>query len=99
NVTYPGIVNEVGDNSISGAIAVNTGNGGNARIVVKPGTTLTLNGAIAPASTATTSRSVILDGGGDGTLNGIAADYTEGGKSIVFAVTKAGPGSWTLNAA
>ncbi|RYD69743.1 MAG: hypothetical protein EOP84_27885, partial [Verrucomicrobiaceae bacterium] len=54
-----------------------------------------LDGDIAPASTSTTARTLILEGDGNGTVNGIAANSV----NRVLWLTKGGAGTWTLNAA
>lgn len=99
NATYPAILNEAGHNRIAGSIALNTGNGGHTRVVADAGSSLTLSGGIAPTSMTTSDRTLILDGAGDGSVNGIAADYTASATQRVLSLTKAGTGVWSLNAA
>ena len=59
---------------------------------------LILSGDIAPASTSTTFRTLILDGAGNGSVNGIASNGTTS-PFRPLTLTKAGAGTWTLNAA
>lgn len=93
DATYPAILNEAGNNVIGGTIALSNGNGGNTRVRVDAGT-LTLNGGIAPATTATSSRTLILDGVGNGTVNGAMVSGSQ-----TLALTKSGAGTWTINGA
>lgn len=93
DATYPAVVNEAGNNSINGTISPTNASGGNTRIRVGSGT-LSLNGAISPAAAATSGRVLILDGPGNGTVNGL---ISSGAQSL--GVTKAGTGTWILNAA
>ncbi|HET6409850.1 MAG TPA: autotransporter-associated beta strand repeat-containing protein, partial [Chthoniobacteraceae bacterium] len=92
DAAYPAIINEAGNNIINGTISPTNANGGNTRIRVAGGT-LTLNGAIAPAVTATSSRTLILDGPGNGTVNGVISSAAQ-----ALGVTKSGTGTWTLTA-
>ena len=95
NANTPAIVNTAGNNIINGAISpTNGGSGaGGTRIKVNGGT-LTLNGGISPAASATSNRTLILDGAGDGTINGSISNNGP----IALAVTKDGAGTWTLTA-
>ena len=96
NSTAPAILSSIGDNIINGTISpTNGGSGtGSTRIMVSAGSTLTLNGNIAPASSATSARTLILGGAGNGTVNGTLAN---GG--FALALSKDGAGKWSLNAA
>lgn len=93
DATYPAILNEAGNNVISGSISLSNGNGGNTRIRVDAGA-LTLNGDITTAAGATSARTLILDGGGSGTVNGIISSGSQ-----TLGLTKSGTGTWTLNSA
>lgn len=92
----PAILNKAGNNVLAGEIHATTGGAGSGhtRIKVNDGT-LTLDGTIAPHVTAAADVTVIFDGSGNGTANGLIAD--QGGRSL--SVTKEGSGTWTLNAA
>jgi fibronectin-binding autotransporter adhesin len=93
DVTFPAIINEAGENVIGGTISPTNANGGNTRIRVDAGT-LTLNGTIAPAAGATSARTLILGGAANGTVNGTILSAGQ-----PLGVTKAGTGTWILNAA
>ena len=95
NTTAPAILNVGGNNVINGTISpTNGGSGvGSTRIKVSAGT-LTLNGNISPASTATSARTLILDGAGNGTVNGVISNG-----AVSLALTKDGTGTWVLNQA
>lgn len=93
NATAPAILNTAGNNIINGTLSPTNGGAGagSTRIKVNAGT-LTLNGDIAPASSATSNRTLILDGAGNGTINGTIANNGP----ITLAVSKDGAGTWTL---
>lgn len=90
NGNVPGaIVNDAGNNIISGPITMTVG-GGNTLVTVTSGT-LQLAGNITPN---TGTRTLVLDGAGNGTVGGQILD---GG--FAPGLTKTGAGTWTLNAA
>lgn len=91
------ILNEAGANVIQGPVHLNNGGGGNARIRVSGGS-LSLNGLVQPAITATSNRVLLLDGdGAGGAVNGVLADnFDAGSVRRTLAVTKAGSGTWRL---
>ncbi len=82
------IINEAGENVISGNITL-TGGGGDTRIVAAAGT-LILEGAIAPNITA---RTLQLAGAGIGLISGTISN---GGTSFQLNVVKSETGTWTL---
>ena len=92
NSAVPAILNTAGDNIINGTISPTSGGtgAGSTRIKVASGT-LSLNGNIAPAASATSARTLILDGAGNGTVNGVIANG-----SFALALTKDGAGTWSL---
>lgn len=96
SITAPAILSSAGNNLIAGNIAPTTGGfgTGNTRIKVTAGT-LTLNGGIAPANSATGPVSVIFDVTTRGSANGVISDNG----SHVLGVTKEGAGTWSLTAA
>lgn len=97
--TFGAILNEAGNNAIGGPINLRNGGGGNTRINVLAGS-LALNGPIAAAPDATSARTLILDGAGDANVvNGIISNATSGTTPQNLALTKTGPGTWSLNAA
>lgn len=85
--TAPAIVNTGGSNTLSGDIALTVG-GASARIQSDAGL-LTLAGTI--STTATTTRSLYLQGAGNGEVTDPVSSITGN-----IAVTKAGTGTWTL---
>ena len=92
NATAPAILNTAGDNVINGTISPTNGGAGTGatRIKVAAGT-LVLNGNIAPAASATSARSLVLEGAGNGTVNGVIAN---GG--FALTLTKDGADTWAL---
>ncbi len=82
------IINEAGNNLISGNITL-TGGGGDTKIVASAGT-LTLDGTIAPN---TTGRTLQLAGAGTGIITGTV---TNGGTAYQLSVTKSDAGIWAL---
>lgn len=94
DVTNAAVVNVAGDNVIGGSISPTVGGGGGTRILVNLGS-LTLNGGIAPLTGGAASLSLIVDGPGNGVVNGLIADTG----ARVLGVTKEGAGIWTLTAA
>jgi autotransporter-associated beta strand protein len=88
--TAGAIINEAGDNVLEGPFTLASG-GGNTRILVEAGR-LTLNGRLAPNTTA---RNLDLGGAGHGVVHGEIAD---GGGANVLGVSKTGAGTWTLTA-
>ena len=93
DAAFPAIRNEAGNNTIAGSISLNNGGGGNTRVAVEAGT-LRLTGNIAPAAGATSARTLILDGTGNGTVDGTLSSSVQ-----TLGLTKAGAGTWTLIAA
>ena len=99
------IINEAGNNTIAGGINLRNGGGGNTRIRVDAGS-LALTGAITAAPDATSARTLILDGVGTAShIDGVLANGV-GNPSATppvapqnLLLTKAGAGTWTLNAA
>lgn len=92
------IVNEAGNNTISGPINLRNGQGGNTRINVLTGS-LRLEGTISAATDATSTRTLILDGAGTSNLvSGPLTNATTGNLQLL-ALAKTGSGTWTLNAA
>jgi autotransporter-associated beta strand protein len=89
NNTSGAVINEAGSNAIDGPIVLTSG-GGNTKILVEAGL-LTLNGTLAPNTTA---RSLDLGGAGDGAVNGTIAD---GSGANVLGFIKSGSGTWRLN--
>jgi len=86
------IINEAGNNVVSGNITP-TGGGGATKVLVNAGT-LTLDGSIAPN---TTGRDFLLDGAGNGVANGIISNGISGSSTnILLSVNKQGNGTWTL---
>lgn len=96
DATAPAIVNVAGANVIAGSITPTTGGAGtgNTRVLVTAGS-LTLNGNIAPSVSATADLDLILDGAGNGAVNGTVSDT--GARKL--GVNKQGAGTWTLSAA
>lgn len=87
------IINEAGDNIVSGAISL-TGGGGDTKVLVNGGT-LTLEGPIAPIATG---RSLLLDGAANGLSTGVIANGLSGASILPLnGVTKLGAGVWTLS--
>ncbi|MDB6139597.1 MAG: outer rane autotransporter barrel domain protein, partial [Verrucomicrobiaceae bacterium] len=105
DATLPGIINEAGNNVIGGTINLRNGSGGNTRIRVDTGS-LALAGTVIAAPDATSARTLILDGvGTENRVDGVLANGV-GNSSVTPVVapqnlllTKAGTGTWTLNAA
>ena len=91
------IVNEAGNNAINGVINLRNGGGGNTRINVLDGS-LVLNGLVQAASDATSARTLFLDGIAPGVINGVISNATSGTTPQSLVLTKAGTGTWTLNA-
>lgn len=85
------IINEAGNNLISGNITL-TGGGGDTRITVSAGS-LTLDGAIAPN---TTGRNLQLSGTGTGIITGVVSN---GGTTYQLNVFKNDGGVWLLSGA
>jgi autotransporter-associated beta strand protein len=86
------IINEAGNNVVSGNITL-TGGGGATKVLVNAGT-LTLDGSIAPN---TTGRDLMLDGAGVGVANGIISNGISGSSTnILLSVNKQSAGTWTL---
>lgn len=83
------IINEAGNNIVSGNISL-TGGGGDTKILVNGGT-LALEGNIAPI---TTSRTLQLAGAGNGIATGIIASGSA--NSALVGVNKQDSGTWTL---
>lgn len=86
NTTYPAIINEAGNNTISGNFSLMSG-GGSTRVRVDAGT-LTLGGQITPA---VSGRTLQLDGAGSGTCSGALKN-----SSNTVGLEKWGTGTWTL---
>ena len=82
------IVNEAGNNTLRGNFTLTNG-GGDTRIFVNDGT-LTLAGNIAPD---VTGRVLQLSGAGTGFVTGIISNSSA---TLIPAVTKNDPGTWTL---
>ena len=82
------VINEAGDNIISGNITLSSG-GGNTKILVSSGSLL-LEGNLMPN---TTSRALDLAGAGTGVITG---DVMDGSATNVLAVAKSDSGTWTL---
>lgn len=93
SIAAPAIVNVAGNNTIAGNLSPTTGGAGSGqtRIQVAAGS-LTLSGPIAPAASAGSAVSVILDGAGNGVASGLLANTG----AIDLGVTKDGAGTWTL---
>lgn len=91
NLSYGGgvLVNESGNNTIQGAIAMPNG-GGNPLIISSNGL-LTLAGDIATVS-GNNARTLTLDGPANGVVSGNISDA-----GPVASVTKNGSGTWTLS--
>ena len=87
----PALRNVHGNNIINDQVSVSTGGTLPARIEVDAGTTLNLVGGI--TSTATGTRSVGLQGDGNGTVTG----YIDNGSATTVSVYKDGSGTWTLD--
>ena len=83
------LINEAGNNTISGDITL-TGGGGDTKILVSAGT-LTLNGSISPNLTG---RNLLLSGAGTGIITGA---ITNGGGVNTLAVSKNDTGTWLLS--
>lgn len=96
NSAAPAILNVAGNNVVGGNITLADGGfgGGQTRIKVNAGS-LTLNGAITAAATASSDRTLFLDGAANGTVLGSISDNG----TVKTAVTKQGAGTWTLSAA
>lgn len=96
NNTVPAIRNRSGRNTLAGTISIQSG-GSNYRIESQAGT-LELGGSseqaagVAFTSTATGSRTLTLQGGGDGVVGG---RIQNGGADTVHVI-KSGTGTWTL---
>jgi autotransporter-associated beta strand protein len=84
------ILNEAGNNTIHGNFTLGSG-GGDTRIRVAAGT-LTLTGNFAPNIT---SRNLVLDGAGSGTITGSIADGA--GSLVLTSIQKSDLGTWTLS--
>ena len=82
------IVNEAGDNTISGPVSLSTGG---STLVTVNGGSLTLAGNINIAA-AQTSRSLTISGAANGTVSGVITN----GDSGLLSLTKTGLGTWTL---
>ncbi|MGB8167108.1 MAG: LamG-like jellyroll fold domain-containing protein, partial [Chthoniobacteraceae bacterium] len=92
SATTGAIMNDAGNNLISGNITL-TGGGGDTKIFAVAGT-LTLDGSIAPN---TTGRNLLLDGAGTGLANGVISNGTSGSATnVLLGVNKLGAGTWTL---
>ncbi len=89
NESNGAIVNEAGNNTISGPITL-TGGGGGTEIYVNAGT-LTLSG---PINANTSGRALKLMGAGNGSVTGIVSNSSA---STSMGVTKEGAGTWTLS--
>ncbi|QIF03993.1 autotransporter-associated beta strand repeat-containing protein [Roseimicrobium sp. ORNL1] len=89
--TAGGIVSVAGNNTINGVISMINGGGGNARISVQAGSTLTLAGGV-DANGATGNRTLLIGGAGTGHITGVISDT---GTNVV-TVTKDGDGTWSL---
>lgn len=87
NTTYPAIINEAGNNTISGNFSLMSG-GGSTRVRVDAGT-LTLSGQMTPA---VSGRTLQLDGDGTGILSGALKN-----SSNTVGLEKSGAGTWTLS--
>lgn len=87
------ILNEAGNNIIRGNIDLVNASGGNTRIVVKAGT-LSLAGIVRSAATATSNRTLFLEG--DGTIGYVNGTLATGGP-FPLLLTKQGTGTWVLN--
>jgi len=94
NSHAPGaLVNEAGDNSIHGTIALSTG--GSTLVSVNAGS-LTLAGNISIAANQS-SRTLSLGGPANGTVSGAIADGPNG--TNFLSLTKVDAGAWTLSGA
>jgi autotransporter-associated beta strand protein len=85
-----GIVNLGGNNVINGLISLNNGGGGNLDVYVQGGT-LTLAGGVTAASTATSTRGLVLDGPAGGMVSGFVSDGVQ-----PLSLTKQGSGTWVV---
>ncbi len=91
NNKSPTIANEAGNNTMNGPITLVSG--GSGTIINVNGGTLTLAGSI---SNSASSRQLTLGGAGNGLVNGVITDGA--GANTISLLTKAGAGTWTLNA-
>ncbi|RBP41419.1 putative secreted protein with PEP-CTERM sorting signal [Roseimicrobium gellanilyticum] len=89
--TAGGIVSIAGNNTVNGVVSMINGGGGNARISVQAGSTLTLAGGV-DANGATGNRTLLIGGAGTGHITGVISDT---GANVV-TVTKDGDGTWSL---
>ncbi|WP_038167521.1 autotransporter-associated beta strand repeat-containing protein [Verrucomicrobium sp. BvORR106] len=88
--TLGALINLAGTNTINGVIHLTNGGGGQAKIYAQAGK-LIINGNI-DSNTATSGRTLSLDGPAEGELNGVISDTSQ-----VVGITKSGTGIWTVN--